>query len=104
MSTLVAAAAAAQMLYTAKVASFGCSSRTEVARLQHLRSVQATFQVELIQQIFYGQCVSIAPGKRVLGTLEGHDPSLLLVDRQIEPPGYLAPRDDFAVAPAKPGK
>ncbi len=87
--------AASQMLYAAKVASFGCTSREEVSTLQGLRADDKAFQMELTQQTFYGQCVEIAKGQLVEGSIDDADSSMLQVDRQIEPPGYLAPADDF---------
>jgi heme A synthase len=84
-----------QMLYVANTTTFGCSSGEEVAKLQRIRPARKSFQTELYQQIFAGQCVEIAKGKVVEGSIQTGDSSILLVDRQIEPPGFLAPLRDF---------
>ncbi|HTT84475.1 MAG TPA: hypothetical protein VMF67_13420 [Rhizomicrobium sp.] len=95
MSSTATLAIAAHALFAAKIATFGCSSLDEVARLQHLRPDQRAFQTELMQQMFYGQCVAIEPGKLVIADSQASDPQVLLIDRAIEPPGYLAPAIDF---------
>ncbi len=92
---LIALVAAAPLLYQAKIQSFGCSSTEEVSKLQQMRVDKKAFQTELLQQIFYGQCVAINKGMLVDGSTEVGNPSMLLVDSQIEPPGYLAPLGDF---------
>jgi hypothetical protein len=84
-----------QMLYVANTTTFGCSSIEEVAKLQRIRPDRKSFQTELYQQIFEGQCVEIFKGKVVEGSIQAGDSSILLVDRQIEPPGFLAPLHDF---------
>lgn len=86
---------ASQVLYVADTTTFGCSSIDETARLQRIRSIQKAFEAELYGQIFEGQCVQIDKGKVVEGSIEGSDASVLRVDRQFEPPGFLAPRSDF---------
>jgi hypothetical protein len=92
---------AAQMLYyEAKVTTFGCNSKEEVSELQRIRTDEKAFQTELVQQIFYGQCVEIPKGKLVEGSVDAVDSSMLQVDRQILPPGYLAPLDDFELKAA----
>ncbi len=83
-----------QTFYEAKVTTFGCSSTEEVSELLRNRADEKAFQTELVQQVFYGQCVEITKGSMVEGSI-GSDSSLLLVDKQIEPPGYMAPIDDF---------
>ncbi len=85
--------AAAPAYYEAKVMTFGCNSAEEVAELQRLRADENAFGKALYEQVFYGQCVQIEKGKIV----EASDaPSaLLLVDREVLPPGYLAPKADF---------
>jgi len=95
MSSPATVAIVAHVLFAAKIATFGCSSLDEVSRLQHLRPDQKAFQTELMQQMFYGQCVAIEPGKLVIADIEASDPHILLIDRAIEPPGYLAPAIDF---------
>ena len=92
---LAALLAASQILYVANTATFGCSSIEEIAKLQRLRSARKAFQTELYEQIFQGQCVEITKGKVVEGSIETSDSSILRVDRQIEPPGFVAPLRDF---------
>jgi hypothetical protein len=87
--------AASQLLYVAKVTTFGCSSIDEIAKLQSIRLEKKAFRTELYEQIFDGQCVEIARGTLVEGSIEIRDASMLLVDRQIEPPGFEAPLRDF---------
>jgi hypothetical protein len=87
--------AASPLLYEAKVTTFGCSSIDEIAKLQSIRLEKKAFQTELYEQIFDGQCVAIPRGTLVEGSIESRDPSMLLVDRQIEPPGFEAPLHDF---------
>jgi len=84
-----------QTLYVAKTTTFGCSSIEEVEKLQRIRPVKKAFRTELYQEIFAGQCVEITKGKVVEGSSHAGDSSILLVDRQIEPPGFLAPSHDF---------
>ena len=92
---LAALLAASQILYVANTATFGCSSIEEIAKLQRLRPAMKTFQTELYEQIFQGQCVEIAKGKVVEGSIDAGDSSILHVDSRIEPPGFVAPLDDF---------
>ncbi len=92
------------MLFDAKVASFGCGSKEEIAELQHIRPNNAEFQKKLYEQIFLGQCVEISKGTVVEGIADEANPSMLLVDRQIQPPGYLAPPDDFEIKRSAEGK
>jgi hypothetical protein len=84
-----------QVIYVANTMTFGCSSIEEIAKLQVIRADRKAFQAQLYEQIFEGQCVEIPKGKVVEGSIEPGDPLLLLVDRRIEPPGYLAPARDF---------
>jgi hypothetical protein len=84
-----------QVLYVANTATFGCSSIEEIAKLQLIRSAKKAFQAQLYEQIFEGQCVEIPKGKVVEGSIEPGGSSMLLIDRQIEPPGYVAPLRDF---------
>jgi hypothetical protein len=100
MYTLLAIlVAAAPTLYEAKVMTFGCNSIEEVSDLLHIRPDEKAFQKALYEQIFYGQCVAIEKGKVVEGSVEATNSSMLLVDREILPPGYLAPLDDFESKP-----
>ena len=86
---------ASQVLYVANAPTFGCTSIEETAKLQHLRGTKPVFQKELVEQIFEGQCVEITQGKVVEGAIEPGESSMLRVDRQIQPPGYVAPLRDF---------
>jgi hypothetical protein len=88
-------AVATHVLFAAKIATFGCGSMDELARLQHIRSNRNAFQNELMQQIFSGECVAIERGKLVIGDAQPGDTNVLLLDRAIEPPGYLAPAIEF---------
>lgn len=91
---------ASQMFYyEAKVTTFGCNSNEEVSELRRIRTDEKAFQTELVQQIFYGQCIEIPKGKLVEGSVDADHSSMLQVDRQILPPGYLAPLDDFEPKP-----
>jgi hypothetical protein len=49
----------------------------------------------LLERQIYGECVTILKGTLVEGSIETTDTSILRVNRQVEPPGYEAPRDDF---------
>ena len=91
----IALAVTSQMLYVANTGTFGCTSIQEIAGLQRIRSDTRAFQKELYEQIFEGQCVEIAKGKVVEGSIEATDPSILRVDRQLQPPGFVAPLRDF---------
>jgi len=92
---LAALFVASQVLYVAHTTTFGCSSIEETAKLQRIRSDAKAFQSELYDQIFQGQCVEITKGKVVEGSIEAGDSSVLRVDRQIQPPGFVAPSHDF---------
>jgi len=63
--------------------------------LDRLRSDPKAFQTELYEQIFTGQCVEIVKGKVVEGSGSATSPFVLLIDRRIQPPGFLAPLRDF---------
>jgi hypothetical protein len=92
---LVVLAAAAPVLYEARVATFGCNSTAEVANLLKIRAEQKNFQNALYEQIFAGQCVPIDAGSVVEGTIDNSDPTVLRVGQKIDPPGYMAPLNDF---------
>jgi hypothetical protein len=83
------------LLYVARQTTYGCSSAEEVKALERLRGDRKSFDTALYQQIFAGQCVQIGKGKVVQGTPEGAGSAVLLVDREIQPPGFLAPLHDF---------
>jgi hypothetical protein len=92
---LAALLAGSHLLYVANQTTYGCSSVEEVNSLERLRRDRKSFNTALYEQIFAGQCVQIAKGKVVQGSTEGAGPAVLLVDRQIQPPGFLAPLRDF---------
>lgn len=98
MKTILAVLVASQVTYyEAKVTTFGCTSIEEVHRLQRLRSDRKAFQMALIEQQMHGECVTILKGTLVEGSIESSDKSILRVNKQIEPPGYEAPLDDFEI-------
>jgi hypothetical protein len=83
------------LLYVARQTTYGCSSVEQVITLERLRDHRTSFDAALYQQIFAGQCVQIEKGKVVEGTPQGAGSAVLLVDREIQPPGFLAPLHDF---------
>ncbi len=91
--------AASQMPYEAKATTFGCSSIEEVSDLQRIRADEKAFRTKLYEQIFLGQCVEIEKGKLVEGSIVSTNSTMLSVDREILPPGYVAPLDDFELKP-----
>jgi hypothetical protein len=99
LTMLVALAASTQVLYEAQVPTFGCNSSREVAQLQSLRSDAKAFQTRLYAQVFQGQCMPIAKGAVVDGMVEANDSTVLRVQRQADPPGYMAPIGDFKLKP-----
>jgi hypothetical protein len=101
-TVLAVALLASQMTYyEAKVPTFGCTSIEEVSRLRSLRSDQRAFQMALAEKQIYGECVAILKGTIVQGSVEATDTSVLRVNKQIEPPGYEAPSDDFEIKALK---
>ena len=99
LTHLAVLVAAAQVFYEAKVATFGCTSSREVAQLLSLRTNSKAFQTRLYLQVFQGQCMPIAKGAVVDGMAEATDSSVLRVQRQNDPPGYMAPIGDFELKP-----
>jgi hypothetical protein len=89
-----------QTIYEAKVKTYGCNSVETVARLQGVRGDQEAFQMALYEQIFHGQCIEITKNTAVEGTIEPDDASILRVNGEADPPGYMAPLDDFEIKPA----
>lgn len=89
-------AGALQLLYEARVPSFGCNSSAEVHALERVRADTAAFRDLLGTQIVYGQCIAIARGAVVEGTIEAADSAVLRVDARLSPPGWMAPLGDFA--------
>jgi hypothetical protein len=92
---LAALLVSSHLLYVASHTTYGCSSVEEVSALERMRSNRKAFDAALYEQIFAGQCVQIGKGKVVEGSTDGAGGAVLLVDRQLLPPGYLAPLHDF---------
>ncbi len=92
---LVVLAAATQVWYQAQVATFGCTSSGEVAKLLSVRTDAKAFQMRLYGQVFNGECIVIEPGAVVEGAQEKDDASVLRIQAQRDPPGYMAPSADF---------
>jgi hypothetical protein len=86
---------AVQMFYEAQVPTFGCNSIDAATRLQEVRSDEKAFQALLSEQLVQGECVLFAQGAVVEGSIEKSNSSMLHVQAQIDPPGYIAPIDDF---------
>lgn len=97
---LVVLAAAMPLMYEARVPTFGCNSTDEVANMLKVRADTKAFQGLLYEQIFAGQCVAIDQGAVVDGSIDATDPTVLRVGAKIDPPGYMAPLNDFR--PRKP--
>lgn len=97
MSLLFAVALAATQTayYQAKVTTFGCNSIAEVSQLENIRSDRKAFQMALLQQEAYGQCITIPAGTVVAGSIETARQAILRVNMQVDPPGYEAPLSDF---------
>ncbi len=91
--------ATSPVYFEAKVATFGCNSTQYVTQLQKLRSDNTEFQKFLYQQVFLGQCVPINKGSVVQGAVESDDSSVLRVNGEIDPPGYMSPVTDFEAKP-----
>jgi hypothetical protein len=86
---------ASQTFYQATSDSFGCTSADDVLKLQEIRSDEKVFRLELLRRIFQGECVQIAKSTFVEGSVYDPHPSMLLLNRSLQPPGYIAPLDDF---------
>ena len=87
--------AASQLVYEAKVTSFGCYSVEDVSELQKVRSDETAFQMAFLQKRAYGNCVDIPQGTVVEGSIEPTDPSKLVVLIEKAPPPFEAPLEDF---------
>ena len=87
--------------YEAQVQTFGCNSSQEVTDLLSIRDNKDEFERQLMSQIVYGQCVGIAQGTVVDGSVESTDPTIVRVDRESNPPGYMAPLSDFKLKEAQ---
>jgi hypothetical protein len=97
---LIVLAAATQMLYEAQVATFGCNSTGEVAKLQSMRPNQDAFQKQLMGHVFLGECIVIGQGAILEAAPEADDASVLRIERRRSPPGFMAPSGDFKAKPA----
>lgn len=93
-------ASALQILYQAQVPTFGCTSGAEVAELQQLRADTAAFEKLLFSQVVYGQCITIGQGAIVEGAVEPTDSTVLRINAEIDPPGYIVPSADFKLMQA----
>jgi hypothetical protein len=101
MHTILAVLVSAfQMLYEAQVPTFGCNSSGEVSQLLSIRSDAEAFQKLLYTQVAYGQCITIAQGAVVEGTIEPTDTLVLRINAQRDPPGYMVPLGDFKLVKA----
>jgi hypothetical protein len=94
-SILLLFISSAPVLYEAQVSSFGCTSSAEVTQLQKVRTHPEAFQKLLFTQAAYGQCIAIAKGAVVEGSVEQADIALLRINERRDPPGYMAPSGDF---------
>jgi len=92
---LVAAVASAQLLYKAEVPTFGCNTTGTISQLLYLRVDERAFQTLLAQKVALGDCVEFMKGSEVEASPVEVDPTVLRVQTEIDPPGYLAPSSDF---------
>jgi hypothetical protein len=100
MNAILAALVAAQLtMYEAKVVTFGCNSNEAASELQHMRGDKDGFAKRLQQQMFLGECIEIAKGTVIGGSVMPTNSQLLVVGEQVDPPGYLAPLEDFEPKP-----
>jgi hypothetical protein len=95
MSLLTALLAGSQVFYVANTTTFACTSADEIVKLQHIRPASRAFREELYREIFAGECVQVPKGKVVEGSIDDGDSAMLLIDRQVQPPGFLSPVRDF---------
>jgi hypothetical protein len=96
----ILAAAASQLIYEAKVTTFGCNSAAEVAELQSIRTDKDKFDTRLRQLLVLGECVAIPQGQVVDGAGVKKNPDVLRIGARVTPPGFMAPKDDFQTKPA----
>jgi hypothetical protein len=88
-------AAAASLIYEAKITSFGCYAVEDVSELQRIRSDENAFQTAFLIKRAYGNCVDIPKGTVIEGSIEPTDPSKLVVLIENAPPPFEAPLEDF---------
>jgi hypothetical protein len=93
--------AASQQLYQAQVPTFGCNSGEDFSKLQELRSDEKTFQSLLNQRMIEGECVVFLKGAVVEGEIDDSNSSVLHVQAHVDPPGYIAPLNDFKLKEEK---
>jgi hypothetical protein len=97
---LLVLAALSPVYYEATVPTFGCNSTQEVEALLAIRHDPVEFQKQLITKAVYGQCVTVAPGAVVDGSVDETDRSILRIEASISPPGLMAPAGDFKLRDA----
>lgn len=100
---LVAAVASSQLFYRAEVPTFGCNTTGTISELLYLRVDEKAFQTLLAQKVALGDCVEFVKGSEVEASPVEVDPTVLRVQTEIDPPGYLAPSSDFKPKDANAG-
>jgi hypothetical protein len=96
MASMIAVlVASSQLLYQAQVQSFGCNTSGMISQLQYLRLDDKAFRALLAEKVALGDCVEFMKGSVVQASTVDVDPSVLRVQTEIDPPGYLAPSADF---------
>jgi hypothetical protein len=98
---LVVLVAASQQLYQAQTQTFGCNSGEDFGKLQEARSDERTFQALLNQRLIDGECVVFSKGSVVEGSIDDLNSSVLHVQAHVDPPGYVAPLNDFKLKDEK---
>jgi hypothetical protein len=93
MNALLLMVAVGLQTYQAKVDTFGCYSKAEFAALNNIRSKEDEFEKLLYTNVMYGQCVVIAQGVIVSGSMQSE--SELLVGADVNPLGFITPSGDF---------
>jgi len=98
---LVVAVASSQLLYKAQVPTFGCNTPGTISELQNLKLDNKAFQALLAQKVALGDCVEFMKGSVVEASPVEVDPTVLRVQTEVDPPGYLAPSSDFKLKDAE---
>jgi hypothetical protein len=100
MSKALIILVAASQMYQAQVTTFGCNSTEDFLKLQQARTDTATFWSLLNERLVQGECVLFAKG----ATVEGEDTNLtnssFHIQAHFDPPGYIAPLQDFRIKDA----
>lgn len=99
MNALLIVWVGSHLTYIANTATFGCTSIEALSELQNIRHDEKAFNTRLIEQVFNGECLEIPKGEVVNGVLDANHELILLVGRDVAPPGFLAPKDDFGEQP-----